>query len=123
MPVELTQIQPTVYLLSYHGKVTDKQLEVAYQEILKLEDLVYLLTDATEMLYTDDMLFNDDLGELMVPKLTGDMMKTVVVVLPEDHPLKRQATKFHTGAGSLQKVKFVVSRDKGLELIADLLNE
>lgn len=123
MPIKVTEIQPHAYMISYHGKVTAEQLDSSYREILELDDLVYLLVDATGMVYTDEMLMNDDLGELMIPKLADDMMKAVVIVLPADHPLREGASQFYDSMGYLHKVKFVASQDEGIQFITQSLKK
>lgn len=123
MPVEVKTIQPTVCLVSYHGQVTMTQLEEAYRKVLALDDVAYILADGVGMIYADDVLFDENVRKFVIQKISQNVTKYLVIVAPEDHPIKEPITQFHERIGYLHKIKFVNTRDKGLEFITNLLKE
>lgn len=123
MSVEVKELQSNAYLLSYHGKVTVEQLEAGYREILDLENCACVLADGTDMIYSDEILFSETLASLILQKISEESTKAFVLVASEDHPIREPTTQFYDSIGYLHKIHFVDSRDKGIELISDLLKE
>lgn len=121
MPVEVKQLSPNAYVMSFHGRVNITELENAYREAVALKDASYLLVDSKSMIYEDEVMFSETLLALMHENVARETTKGIIVVLSEGHPAKEPITQLYDNFGFLHKLHYAETREEGVELISDLL--
>lgn len=121
MPVELKQLQPNVYLLYYAGRVKVTELESAYREVIALDDMIYLLADGSEMIYSDEVLLSETIPTLIPEIVKPKSVKRIFLVAPEDHPIRELTSQFYESIGYLHKIQFVATQAEGIQEIKALL--
>lgn len=117
MPVELKQLQPNVYVMSFHGRVKITELEDAYQKAIALKDASYLLVNGTNMVYENEVMFSEKLLALMQQNVAKESTKGILVVLPDNPPVREPITQLYDNFDYLHKLHFVPTQDDGIQLV------
>ena len=119
MTVTVSVIDDKSILIDRSGLISTEQLIEAYQEVLTME-VEYIIIDSTNMMYSVEAIYNDDVRPWIQEVLQRENLKNVFVILPDSADLRSRVIGAFQEFSVFHKLIFSESVKLAKEMLANL---
>jgi hypothetical protein len=120
MSVNIIPIDDKTILIERAGLVTKEQLIGAYSKVLEMDIEYAILDDTNMMVYSNEVMDNEDVQKLVQCILQREIFKHIVSILPEESDRRQFGTELFERLDILHKISFTTSMEAATQRLSEL---